>query len=218
MKLKGYDAVKYSKRYREYKLSFLILCFLFIFSIMAGVLLWSKISLTAFGEQLYNTLSKDVLLSSKRGVFAGCLKVFAASCPGLLVIFAAGITVYAPAVSGFSVALRGISCGVSVGYLSRMVSEGLGFKVIIADLLFCFFGAFFMCMGGAFAVCVSLKQFGAIADTDEKLFGGTLFCGNFFKNKINLRFLFFYILAFFIIILCQFTLSLAYSWIINMVL
>lgn len=208
--MKSYDPLRFSERYREYRRAMTVFVFLYLGAFALGALLWSRLSLSSFGESLIRTTADRAFSQGESSFLLGTFRVFSPYLLSLLILFLGGVTVYAPLVSGALILWWGISGGVGLGFLFRFLSEGRIGWSIGADLLFSLSGAWLLSCYGAFVTCVSLKQMGCIADGENKLFGGTLFCGRFDLRRINLRFFVTYQLFFVGFALCQLLLALLY--------
>ena len=191
MYLKGYDRKKFSQRYREYRQCFVVQALIFVVFLSLGALVWNKVSLSSFGEELIRLRLSDNFGASPS--FVRVLKAFESYGFALVVLFASGITLYAPFAVFCVGAYLGLSQGIILGAYFRLVSEGAEIWKMLWDCFFSFSSAAFVFMYGAFCLCVAFKQMGVIPDTDQKIFSGSLFCSSFYKNIINLRFLLFYI-------------------------
>lgn len=210
--MKSYDPLRFARRYREYKQCMTVFVFLYLISFAAGALLWSRLSLTSFGEQLVSVTAKRAFFHRESSFWLGVVRAFSPRLVSFLVLFLGGITVYAPVLGGLCALWWGLSGGVSLGFLFRFLSEGMLGWGVVADVLFSFGGALLLTSYGAFVTCVALKQMGRIPDGEEQMFGGTLFCGKYEKKRINFRFFLSYQLIFGLYAVAQFFLTLVYRF------
>ncbi len=212
MLLKSYDPLRFAKRYREYRRCMTVFVFLYLGAFAAGAVLWSRLSLSSFGEQLIAVTAQRAFSHGESSFLLGAFRAFSPRLITFLILFLGGITVYAPLLSGAAMLWWGLSGGVGLGFLFRFLSEGMLRWSIGADLLFSFLSALLLASYGAFVSCVALKQMGRIADGEDRIFGGTLFCGKFERKRINLRFFITYQLMFGLYAVCQLMLAFIYRF------
>lgn len=210
MPAKRYDAGRYAQRYASYRRSFVAACFLFLIAYLLGAVLWSRLSLTSFGESLIQNTAGKLIFSREASFWQGVLSVLFSRLVLQLVLFLLGITVYAPLAWGGVMLWLGLSGGMGLGFLFRFASLGVSPRLVTVEILFSLACAMLTASYASFVLCVYKKQMGQIPDTDSQMFGGTLFCASFYRKRINLRFWVLYQLVFLATVLVQGALALLY--------
>lgn len=197
----------FSFRFRPFRRAVAALGLCFLLAYLLGALLYGKVILSAFGEQL---VAQYRFGSPPGAPFWACVgKSYAGPLLRLLFPFVLGITLYGPFACGVCMLGAGLSGGAALGFLFRLAGQGLGYGTLACSVFCQLVSGWLLCLYCAFCTCVSLKQMGNIADGDRQMFGGTLFCANFHQRVINLRFLVSYLVLFLVFALLLFLLTLA---------
>ncbi len=207
---KKYCAHRYIQRYDRYRRAFAVSCILYLVAFCLGAVLWTRLSLTSFGESLIRSTAQGLLVDNPSSFWRSSLSVLLSRLPALLSLFLLGVTLYAPVVWVGVMLWLGLSGGLGLGFLFRFVSEGMSVWILCVDLLFSFSSALVTSCYASFVLCVYQKQRGRIPDEEHTMFGGTLFCGKFENNGVNLRFFVVYQLVYLCVSFIQFGLAMLY--------
>lgn len=210
MRGKKYHAGRYAQRYQTYRRCFAAACFLYMIAYFVGAVLWSRLSLTSYGEALIQRMAEALGASEGSSFGADVLSVLLSRLVPLLALFLLGITLYAPLAWGGVMLGLGLFGGMGLGFLFRFASCGISLWLVITEIAFSLAWALVTAAYASFVLCVFFKQAGRIPDEDGKMFGGTLFCGSFYRGMTNLRFLGVYQIAFLCVCALQGVLALCY--------
>ena len=196
----------FSKKFSEFRVVFAVLSLVLLSGAFVGAVIWSGVTLTSFGETVTDALTQRLSKDESASFFIRAFGVFRPAAVFLLISFFFGVTVYSPVVCFLLCLLFGICGGMTIGLCSRLTPSGIFSAVFAAETLFFLLCGLVLCVCSSFCTCVSFKQNRFIPEGEERLFGGSLFCGDFFGN-VNLRFCFMYIAVFFIFSLLLFLFS-----------
>jgi len=186
--LKHYDFEKFGEKFKRYRMLYLAGIAVFFLSAASEMVLIGSAGFTA---------------DAAAGIFRDrFMSVFLWEEIGYGMVFLLGITVYAPFIQYGAMLFRGVVSGflLSVSFGSVKGTESLILFFILAlyligsSHLFCGYASFCTCVCLRLFTDQSLKRY---RTKESDLFGGTLFCSDFFCNTVNLRFLFTYSLIFF---------------------
>lgn len=193
--LRKMKSVAFSKKFGEYRTVFAVFSLVLLSGAFAGAVIWSGVTLTDFGESVAAALTQRLSSDESVSFFIRALAVFRPAALFFLVSFFFGITVYAPLIGFLSCLFFGICGGITLGLCSRMTAASSFGALFVTESLFFLLCGLALSAYCSFCACVCFKQNRLIPDREDRLFGGSLFFGDFF-SEVNLRFCFMYFLVF----------------------
>jgi hypothetical protein len=192
--IKAWIKKTYSEKFDLYQRTFLLYALFFLFGLVPGVILASH---DYPDENSLSMIDHSVWLFSRNSLLSVLwLYVFP---------FVFSFTLFGPFVSGVCIFLLGMKSGYIIRAL-LLASSDRFVMFFVCMSLYIALRFWILCMGVSFCTCVSYYLFEPEKD-EKKMFGGSLFNAPYFRNLINVRFLFSYISIMLLLIFLHFAAS-----------